>query len=453
MRISCFLLCFLLSVTAIAQQKQVQYSMTKEQMEVERKKIQEAIDETQQQLDAIKNDKKATMSQLRALQNKLADRQRLIGVINQQMGEIDNTIKSSSKEVGSLKQKLEQLKVRYAQSIRYSYETRSSYDMLAFLFSSGSFNDAMRRMKYLKTFREFRKQQVEQIRITQNQLQHKIGVLNSEKAQKDELLVSQVQQSQTLKQETQQQNEVIQELKGKESQLLKEIEVNRKKSANINRAINDIIQREIKKAEEEALRKAELAAKTKPVVNPATKAATKTTEPEPTAPTGNYNPRPKAEAQPLLSTPDDVALSEHFENNKGKLYWPVEKGYISDHFGVHPHPVEHQVMVNNNGIDIQTAQGATARVVFDGVVSSVFALSGDNQSVMIKHANYYTVYNNLTNVQVKKDQAVTAKQPLGTVVNNDEGIPTINFQIWKVVGKKTVNLDPESWLGKAHYTN
>ena len=134
MRITCFILCFLLSVTAIAQQKQVQYSMTKEQLEVERKKIQDAINETQQQLDAIKNDKKATMSQLRALQNKLADRQRLIGVINQQMGDIDNTIKSSSKEVGSLKQKLEQLKVRYAQSIRYAYETRSSYDMLAFLF-------------------------------------------------------------------------------------------------------------------------------------------------------------------------------------------------------------------------------------------------------------------------------------------------------------------------------
>jgi len=85
MRIITFLLCCLLSVTAIAQQKQIQYSMTKEQMEVERKKIQEAIDETQQQLDAIKNDKRATMSQLRALQNKLADRQRLIGVINQQI--------------------------------------------------------------------------------------------------------------------------------------------------------------------------------------------------------------------------------------------------------------------------------------------------------------------------------------------------------------------------------
>ena len=447
MRITCFILCFLLSVTAIAQQKQVQYSMTKEQLEVERKKIQDAINETQQQLDAIKNDKKATMSQLRALQNKLADRQRLIGVINQQMGDIDNTIKSSSKEVGSLKQKLEQLKVRYAQSIRYAYETRSSYDMLAFLFSSSSFNDAMRRMKYLKTFREFRKQQVEQIRVTQNQLQHKIGVLNAEKAQKDELLSSQVQQSQVLKQETEQQNEVIKELKGKESQLLKEIDNNRKTAIRVNKAINDIIEREIKKAEEEEKRKEALAAKTAPVVKPSKPGAPATiTENEPTV-----NSRtPKAELQPLLSTPNDVALSANFENNKGKLYWPVEKGYISDHFGMHPHPVEHQVMIDNGGIDIQTAPGATVRAVFDGIVTSVFFLVGDNQSVVIKHANYFTVYNNLTNVSVKKDQVVTVKQPLGTVVINEEGVPTMNFQIWKAGNKKgSVKLNPELWIGKA----
>ncbi len=448
MRITLFIFCFFLSVTAIAQQKQVQYSMTKEQLETERKKIQDAINETQQQLDAIKNDKKATMSQLRALQNKLADRQRLIGNINQQLGDIDNTIRSSSKEVGTLKQKLEQLKVRYAQSIRYSYETRSSYDMLAFLFSSGSFNDAMRRMKYLKTFREFRKQQVEQIRITQNQLQHKIGVLNAEKAQKDELLNTQVQQSQVLKQETEQTNEVIKELKGKESQLLKEIENNRKTSARVTKAINDIIEREIKKAEEEERKKEALAAKTAPAVKPS-----KTGVPEPKTenPSGTINTRtPRPELQPLLSTPNDVALSANFENNKGKLYWPVEKGYISDHFGTHPHPVEHQVMIDNGGVDIQTAPGATVRAVFDGVVTSVFYTVGENQSVVIKHANYFTVYNSLTNVTVKKDQVVSVKQPLGTVANNEEGVPTMNFQIWKAGSKKgSMKLNPELWIGKA----
>ncbi len=454
MRLASLVLCLLLCVSGLAQQKQVVgYTISKEQLEEDRKKYLEAIKETQDQLDAIKNDKKATMSQLRALQNKLADRQRLIGNINQQLDNIDNTIKTSSTEVGSLKQRLELLKVRYAQSIRYAYETRSSYDMLAFLFSSNSFNDAMRRMKYLKKFREFRKEQVEQIRITENQLQHKIGVLNAEKAQKDELLTSQVQQKQVLVKETDEQNKVIQDLKGKESQLLKEIEKNRKNARKIDNAIQNIIDREIKKAEEEERKKAALAAKaaaapTKPV------AATKPGTVEPPANNNNppvVNPRnrePKGEAQPLLLTPTDVALSANFEGNKGKLYWPVEKGYISDHFGVHPHPVEKQVMIDNDGIDIQTAPGSEARAVFDGVVTSVFSV-GDNSIVVIQHANYFTVYNNLTNVTVKKDDHVTVKQRLGTVANNDEGIPTIKFQVWKAVKGKSVKLNPEQWIGRA----
>ncbi len=108
-------------------------------------------------------------------------------------------------------------------------------------------------------------------------------------------------------------------------------------------------------------------------------------------------------------------------------------------------------MIDNGGIDIQTTPGATVRAVFDGVVTSVFITIGDNQSVVIKHANYFTVYNNLTNVQVKRDQQVTTKQPLGTVVPNDEGVPTINFQIWKAGAKKgSSKLNPELWIGRAH---
>ena len=453
MRLASLLLFVLLSVTALAQQKQVVgYTISKEQLEADRKKYLEAINETQQQLDAIKNDKKATMSELRALQNKLADRQRLIGNINQQLDNIDNTIKTSSTEVVTLKQHLEQLKVRYAQSIRYAYETRSSYDMLAFLFSSNSFNDAMRRMKYLKKFREFRKQQVEQIHVTQNQLQHKIGVLNEEKKEKEDMQASQLQQKQVLVKETDEQNKVIQELKSKESQLLKEIEKNRKNAKKIDNAIQNIIEREIKKAEEEQRKKqAALAAKPNPPSKPAVPAKPGTNEPvtnNPPVP----NPRtrePKAETQPLLLTPTDIALSANFEGNKGKLYWPVDKGYISGHFGVHPHPVETKVMIDNDGIDIQTAPGSEAHAVFDGIVKSVFSI-GDNSIVVVQHANYYTVYNNLINVLVKKDQQVTVKQRLGTVANNDDGIPAIKFQIWKAVKGKSVKLNPEQWIGRAH---
>lgn len=452
MRRVCVALFVFLSVTAIGQQ-QVQYTMSKEQLEAKRKEILDAINETERQLDAIKSDKKATMGQLRALQNKLADRQRLISNINDELGDIDNTIRQSSKEVGNLKQKLEQLKARYAESIRYAYTTRSSYDMLAFLFSSRDFNDATRRMKYLKKFREFRKQQVVQIRTTQAQLQNKIGTLNAEKAQKDELLNTQVKQKQVLVDETKQTNQVIQDLKGKESQLMKDIEKNRQTASRVNKAINDIIAREIAKAEEEARKKAAAEAK----ANAGTAATTgNTTNPKaptgPTAPGGPSRPAPRhtSEPVPLLLTPNDVALASNFEGNKGKLYWPVDKGYITDHFGSHPHPLAPQVIVENSGIDIQTDPNATVRAVFDGTVTKVFSTVGSQQIVMVKHGNYFTVYNGLASVSVKIGQEVKARQPLGQVATNDENLPVINFQIWMGGKHGQTKLNPEQWIGRAH---
>ncbi len=452
MRFSFLIFCLLLSVASFAQ-VQTQSLYTKAQLEAKRKEIQDAIKETESQLEAIKKDKNATMGQLRALQNKLAQRQNLIANINDELQDIDKDIRNSSNEVLTLKQKLEQYKVRYAQSIRYAYSTRSSYDMMAFLFSSRDFNDAMRRMKYLKRFRDFRKEQVDNIRATQNQLQRKIGTLNNIKAEKDKLLTDQVQQKEVLLKETDQTNQVINDLKGKENELLKNIEKNRQTAMRVNKAIADIIEREMAKAakaaEEEARKKEEAAraaagnAPAKPGTTPATgNSAVTHVAPKPKP--------PKGEAPPLMLTPTDVALASDFEGNRGKLYWPVAQGFISDHFGTHPHPLAPKVMIDNAGVDIQTSANATVKAIFEGTVSSVFN-AGGTQIVMIKHGNYFTVYNGLASVSVSKDQHVSTNQAIGTVGTNDEGEPTVNFQIWKNNGTKaSVKLNPEQWLGRPH---
>lgn len=453
MRILSFIICFLLSVSATAQIQYITRQPTKAELDARRKEIQQAINETEEQLAAIKNNKKATMGELSALQNKLSLRQRQISNINEELDDINKTIRSSSKEIGSMKQKLDQLKVRYAQSIRYAYETRSSYDMLAFLFSSHDFNDAMRRMKYLKKFREFRKAQVEQIRSTQTQLQQKIGTLKKEQVEQDELLKTQVQEKQVLLKETEKTNEVIQELKGKESELMKQISKHKKEADRLNRMITEVIERAMRQAEEEARKKAAAVAAATPG-NPAVKPGTTptTTAPPVTAPTSNVPPRvkpPKAEAPELLLTPTDVALASNFEGNKGKLYWPVEKGYITDHFGTHPHPVYTKVMVNNTGIDIQTTPNATVKAVFEGTVSAVMDVEGV-KCIIVQHGNYFSVYNNLASTSIGKGAHVSTNQAIGNVANNDDGDPVIKFQIWKSGGKKSsTNLNPESWLGRA----
>ncbi len=459
MRLTTILFCMVLATAAMAQQpKAPQYTMTKEQLEAEKKKIIAEIRENEAQLEIVKNKKGATMAELRVLQNQLAERQRLIGSINGQLSGIDRTIKQSSKEVGNLKLRLDQQKVRYAQSLRYAYQTRSSYDMLAFLFSSRDFNDAMRRMKYLKKFRDFRRDQVNQIHSTQDQLQNKIGKLNADKEELENRQKEKLEQTEKLRQETDLQQQKMQELKGQESELLRNIEKNRAVANRVNKAIERYIQMEMEKArkaaeEEERKRLAEASknAPANPANPPAHPGSTNNPPasgpPPGTAPTSR--PRPTVVTPDVLLTPTEEALASSFEGSKGRLNWPVDKGYISDHFGTHPHPAAPKVMIDNAGIDIQTSENAPVKAVFEGTVTKVFSTLGSAQIVMITHGNYFTVYNGLTNVTVREGQAIKARQVLGTAALNDENVPTINFQIWKSGAKKTqVKLNPEQWIGK-----
>ena len=458
----------LFSAGVVAQQP------TRAELEKRRQDIMEAIKQTQDQLEATKKNKNATMGQLRALQNKLSERQRLIHNINSEIGAINNNIQKSNQEVNHLKENLTVLKMRYAQSVRHAYQTRSSYDLLAFLFSADDFNEALRRIKYLKKYRDYRKQQADKIRITQGEITEKISALNSAKTQKEILLTAEMQQKQVLQKERDETNGVVKDLKSREKELLKAIERDRKKANQLNKAVAEIIRREIeiarKKAEEEARKKAEEERRAQEVkerrealargaggikVNPgATTAPGATNRPAATTTSPassaskpvavNVPPKPKPAPVNLSLTPEAAALSASFENNRGKLPWPVEKGFISEGFGRHQHPVAEKVMVENYGVDIRTAPGATARAVFDGDVSNVFYIDGLGWNVLIKHGRYFTLYSRLTNVSVKKGQTVRTKQSIGSVGADEQGESVMNFQVWKDGNK----MDPAGWIAR-----
>jgi septal ring factor EnvC (AmiA/AmiB activator) len=451
MRLLVFIICISLCVPVFAQQP----SASRTDLENKRRQIMDAIKETEQELEATKKDKKASIGQLRALQNKLSERQKLIGNINSQIDQISTNIELSSTEVTMLRQKLEELKMRYAQTIRYAYENRSTYDMMAFIFSSSDFNDAVRRMQYLKKFREYRKHQAELITSTQVQIEHKIGVLNNEKSQKDELLTTQVEQKQVLEKEKNETNKVVLDLKGREKELAVNIEKNRRAARQLDRAISDIIRREIelarKKAEEDAARQAAIAAAKNPNTHSTGIKTTVTNIPM----GGNATPRNSRNTTPSASapsyalslTPEVTALSNNFQANKGRLPWPVSKGFIAEPFGRHKHAVEEKVMVDNLGIEIQTNAGASAFAVFDGTVTTVGYVPGMGQYILINHGQYFTVYSGIANASVKKGDKVQMRQAIGTVMLNDDGIPMIHFELWKVAGNNSSSpVDPAAWI-------
>lgn len=490
MRLISFLIIFLFlfSTNSFAQQ-------TRSELEKRRQQIVESLKETQAQLEATKKDKKATMSQLNALQAKLNAREKLIGNINQEMNNLDNDIKNSSHEVQSLRSNLKVQQERYAQSVRYAYSNRSSYNALAFIFSAKDFNDALRRMKYMKKYRDFRKSQVDEIKSTQTKIEQKINVLSTVKNQKGQLLTAEQQQKLVLQQERSETSKIVEELKGREKDLASDIENKRKVTKRLDNAIGEAIRKEIeiarKKAEEEERkrrieeeRKAAALAAAKAAENngtvygsgankvtlagsakydvpvpttsgnaksntPATTATTKPAGParpyNPVAATINRNTTPTAKTKASYTpstTPEVAELSKGFETNRGKLPWPVVSGVIVDAFGKHKHAVATKVEIDNNGIDIQTSQGAKARAVFDGKVTTVMGMQGSGQTVIINHGQYFTVYSGLTGVSIKVGDMINTKQSIGTVVNNEDGVAVMNFQVWKGASK----MNPSLWI-------
>lgn len=478
MRFTVSLLFILLAFAAHAQQP------SREELEQRRRQLLETIKETESQLAATKQNTKATMGQLRALQTKLAGRQKLINNINQEIDQIGTSIEYSSKEITRMKGNLGVLKARYAQSVRYAYKSRSSYDMLAFLFSSKDFNEALRRMKYLKRYTDYRKDQADQIRLAQTKLEDEVNTLNTEKAKKDILLSAEEQQKKAILDDKNKTDQIVKELKGQEKDLTAKIMKNRRIQQQVDKAVEDIIRKELelarRKAEEErkrkeaeereAERKRLLAANPTtgptapgntnttpnkagsnvvvknegaPAKSPNTAATTTTTPPRSTTPAAT-KPPVKKPAYDYGLTPEAAALSNNFEANRGRLPWPVEKGFISLGFGPYKHPIAEKVTLDNYGVNISTSPNATVRSSFEGRVAKVFTMDGKQWNVLINHGRYNTLYMNLSKVSVKADQQVSTKQTLGTAAVNEDGESVINFQIWV----ETRKVDPAPWIAR-----
>lgn len=615
------LLIFLFAgVVANAQKNKNQ---SREQLENQRLLILEEIKRTQEQLTLLRKDKKASLSELQALQTKLGARQELIQNINKEISIIEENINLTNRDVMVLKTQLDTLKKQYAEMVRYTYKNRTSSDMIVFLFSAASFNDAIRRLQYVKQYRNYRADQAIKITSASKQLSNKITVLNIQKQKKDFVLTAQQQQTKILEAETAEKDKIVTQLKGKEKELIAGLAQKKKAADDLNRAISAAIRKEIelarnraieekmreqralkakqeqekklaaqKKAEqlalsfklkqeeearklEEAQKKqvekekqallekqkreenerkldqekkereqrerqleadrkarlenerkasklaeaqriekekqlavekqkqeerekqlaqekqkqeerqrqlfaqkqrqeeeqrnlieekkrqdreqARLASKTtfnnpryvptlaeKQKQEEAKATALRIAEEEKAPPTKSFT----SDDYKYALTPAERELTNSFEANKGRLPWPVEKGYIIEHFGKNKHPL-FNITTENYGIDIKTSRGAGARTIFAGEINSVINIPGMGQTVLINHGTFYTVYAKLAKVNVAKGSKVSMKQSIGTILTDDEGNTQIHFEIWKVgANGQPFKVNPEQWVAQ-----
>ncbi|MEN9744221.1 MAG: murein hydrolase activator EnvC family protein [Bacteroidota bacterium] len=406
------------------------FAQTRDELEKKRKEIQQEIQELQRAQSEISKDKKAGLSQLKLIERKLRSRYAVIENLNDEMKMIDNTIFNDNREIYRLQRELDTLKKQYARTIEYAYKNRSSYDMMNFIFSATSFNDAVRRVSYLKTYRQYRDEQVGNINRTQKELSVKINTLTKDKKDKGKVLLEQNMQKELLESEKKEKNQFVTKLKSREKEIEKEMAAKRKIERSLQSSIAAIVKREI----EAARRKAEEDAKKAAAV------AVKPVESKPAAASSSAAPVATRKVNVLENTPEVTRVSVGFENNRGNLPWPVEKATVTAGFG--RQKIEGTSIIEDNiGLTIQTVPGSNVKAVFDGTVATVYDVAG-SQTITIKHGKYFTTYYNLSSVNVSKGSVVKMGQPIGKAAQNDDGDGEIIF----VVNVESKFVDPEDWL-------
>ncbi len=370
----------------------------------ERKKLLlEEIQFSNKVLEQTKKEKDVSFHQLKTLKQKIAIRSQLIRTIQKEVGYIKKEIELIQNEKLLLELELDSLKVNYAYLIQQAYKSRKHFNRLLFLFSSRDFQQAYKRVSYMRQISQYRLSQANTISVKQAELDDNIFILKKQKSIKQNLIDNKQIEYELYNKEQAQEAISLAALSEKEKELKKALEEKKNQRKKIQKEIERIIADELKKV-------------------------------------ANSNSIKK-----FASTPEAIKLSNSFNSNKGSLPWPVSKGLVISKFGKQKHPVLAGVSIENNGVEIATEAQSACRSIFKGKVSSILTMPNGTKVVMIRHGEYISVYSNLGEVFIEKGQEVSTKENIGLVyTSKQEGATVIDFQLWKSSQK----LDPQSWLMK-----
>jgi murein hydrolase activator len=373
------------------------FSQSRSEIEQQRKKNLEEISYVDNLLSNTSKEKSESLNALKMLGNKLNLRESVISGMNDEISLLNFRIELNKLAIEIMEEDLVLLRADYSNAIINSYKSKKLNPEIVFILSAKDFNQGYKRVKYLQQVSKIRRGESDIISELIEEIEKSKSRLESDLSNISDLKHRELIQKDLLQSEQAKKQKIVKSLTSKEKQLQKELEERRKIDKRLERELTRILEEDKKKTNITAL------------------------------------------------TPEQKLIGNNFQENKGRLPWPVERGVITSHFGTHQHPVLKYVKEKNDGIDITSSGKTKARSIFKGEVTAITPISGANMTVIIKHGQYYSVYNNLVNIKVKKGDIVETKQDIGDVfsdVSNDNSC-TIKFMIFE-----QKFLDPELWIAK-----
>jgi septal ring factor EnvC (AmiA/AmiB activator) len=369
----------------------------KEKLKELQSRAKQEIEYASKILEETKEKKKYSLNELKILEYRIDARNKYIRELTAGIEDLDLKISDNRKLITSLESDLKAIKSEYARVIVNAYKKREEDVLLMYILASESFNQAYKRVRYIQQYTQYRQKQAKLIAAFKNIIEKKLIELNRDRDAKGRLIKEKEKENINIIREKANKETLVRELTKRENELIMELEEKRKLADKIKKELEKLIEEERSKQK------------------------------------GVYS----------MLTPEERLISDNFEKNIGKLPWPTKYGIITGKYGEQPHPILKNIKIRNDGIDISTVRDAEVRAIFNGKVSKIFSIPGENYTLIIRHGNYYTLYHNLKNINVSPGQTVYTKQKIGSVFTDEKTNQTIlHFQIWK----ESQNINPELWL-------
>lgn len=375
------------------------YAQNRADLEVKKQNARTEITKTNKILREISRNQNLSLNRIKLLNKQVKNRKNLIENLEVELDELSKRIMDNEVVISSLAEDIEIIKLEYGRLLQSVYNRRPPYFELIYLFSSQNLNQVYKRTLYLRQYAQYRKKQVHLIVQIQSLLNLKSDELIFQREQKQNILAELQEENNNLDRDIGKQRGYYGKLQRREKELRRDIKRNEEIARKLDVEIARILDEEARKAK-----------------------------------------------SIYKLTPGEKLISEEFAKNKGKLPWPTKTGVVTGQYGVHAHPVMKHVKIDNEGIDITTTSGSKVRSVFNGEVMKIIAIPGANQTVIIRHGSFLTVYRNLINIKIKVGEGVDTLQEIGTVYTDSSGgdNTTMHFRIYN----ERENKNPELWLSK-----
>jgi len=427
---------------------------TSEKLKREQEKLEKSISVTKSLLRKTKKNSQATISELRVLENQLKHREELLSNFEDQIKDAEIQIEEKTQQIDDLEKKLKLLVFQYKHLLIYAYKHRSKSGQWMYIFSAKSYNEALKRKKYLEKVAELQRKQKRLIEQHQILISKEKTEIESEKKEKEIIADEKRKEKENLEIDKRTKETNLSKLKKEETRLAAEMKLSENKKIILKQRIREAINAEI--AADEARRKArEEKERKKQEKERLAKNNTSTSTSNTTKSISKTTTIPEDEPEEIVKRPltitetKEVALNQSFESNRGRLPWPVSSGTITEGYGKNPHPKIKNLYTNNNGIDISTNRGSSVRAVFEGEVTSVLSIPGAGKVVIIKHGNYRTVYSNLQDVNVGVGSRVKTKQSIGSLLPDDDDVLSVShFEIHQVSNGQINRMNPTNWIAR-----